>query len=1112
MESTDETTENVDIKITITRATNMHGKKAGNVLSFLRMDLNGGMLGESEKRTVDPVAEYIEYDFTCTFPCCNEVLSLSDIPHKPVIVTLTEVVPEKKKVEAKSIVLGQAVIDLLPLLQGECSFSSTVVLHATHAAPEKGSTPAPITKHPTLDVCVSASAPLLTEEQLSTSNLMKVSLETAYSLPDTFNQSFGPTAPQYICTAVMEVPCTAEKDQLLLFSEGQLKAGGHREDNGRQRKRAHHAHLAPGNHFLPGPFFHTQPIDQEDGELTSLEDREFRNEAETLLNRVSWDTEMPCFLDAEGVTRLRQKITESRFWPLEIMKSTIANEKSGATSKLQADEDPHIPCHGVAFIDMGRLLYPGVTHIRGAYTIQPYSSTLLLNKTRRNISLLKEQLKPGASKDRSGTATCSAKTNTGKAKDTKGHVKGTGNQSISSVTDLNGSDPIPPDRKAYMDFRTYIIIEITLTNPLIPKTSSEELARRVKALIPPRPLSSGGPNKAERAVLNFHKQVGNVVKHILEQYEELFGTRLKLPNDCNQELMMAQLMGALNVSGRYFAFKEQIKPTVVKFVRDKMQQTDTFTEQQDLHEFVSKLYVDLVDEMHVALNKIYSNGMEDDSPDEIHLSTSHLKHFAREAQLIGDYHVAVQYYQELVVRHPRDPSHKFEWGNLYMQTGDYMKAKMCFHDAVAVQQSHQPSLMMCGVLAAMFNDFEQAETFLERATSIEPPSLVAWTLLGLVQDSQNKSILAERAFLEAKSLLKAKEASNQTHKAEESDVDEENEKQKGQEEEKTIPPTSHSPNMKQSDTETGDTVHSDPKEKVISKSIYTETLEFLLHNYALEMAEHALSMELSSKGNHSFHLACVQLLRAEYCSAIATLREALLRVEPVADMWALDGHCHYLCGSFAEAQGSYERSLDFPEQPSDTHLVLLRLGSIYLQEEKLEELWIAEEALTEANHLNNQNAEVWAYLVLICLRRRLRTPHNQSRGGIGPKALPETSPVDGTRPTPWDPGRYHRGAPTTGHPAGAAGTERQLPSQLSPLSPHANSGREAGYTLNWTPANRRAHKQMTIRTQIHIQFKVFSSPAMHVFLGGMWEETGVPAENPGRHGKNMQTPHRQSRI
>lgn len=73
-------------------------------------------------------------------------------------------------------------------------------------------------QHPILDVCVSASAPLLTEEQLATSNLMKVSLETVYSLPDTFNQGFGPTAPPYICTAVMEVPYTAEVSVTLCFS------------------------------------------------------------------------------------------------------------------------------------------------------------------------------------------------------------------------------------------------------------------------------------------------------------------------------------------------------------------------------------------------------------------------------------------------------------------------------------------------------------------------------------------------------------------------------------------------------------------------------------------------------------------------------------------------------------------------------------------------------------------------------------------------------------------------------------------------------------------------------------------------------------------------------
>lgn len=40
------------------------------------------------------------------------------------------------------------------------------------------------------------------------------------------------------------------------------------------------------------------------------------------------------------------------------------------------------------------------------------------------------------------------------------------------------------------------------------------------------------------------------------------------------------------------------------------------------------------------------------------------------------------------------------------------------------------SLMMCGVLAIMYEHYKDAQTFLERATGIEPHNVVAWTLLG----------------------------------------------------------------------------------------------------------------------------------------------------------------------------------------------------------------------------------------------------------------------------------------------------------------------------------------------------------------------------------------------
>lgn len=58
--------------------------------------------------------------------------------------------------------------------------------------------------------------------------------------------------------------------------------------------------------------------------------------------------------------------------------------------------------------------------------------------------------------------------------------------------------------------------------------------------------------------------------------------------------------------------------------------------------------------LHLFLrSQIYSGDVEDGFEDESHLSSSQLQHFAREAQVIGDYRLAVQYHQE--VR---------KWGNL----------------------------------------------------------------------------------------------------------------------------------------------------------------------------------------------------------------------------------------------------------------------------------------------------------------------------------------------------------------------------------------------------------------------------------------------------------------
>ncbi|XDV12377.1 hypothetical protein PO909_001071 [Leuciscus waleckii] len=151
------------------------------------------------------------------------------------------------------------------------------------------------------------------------------------------------------------------------------------------------------------------------------------------------------------------------------------------------------------------------------------------------------------------------------------------------------------------------------------------------------------------------------------------------------------------------------------------------------------------------------------------------------------------------------------------------------------------------------------------------------------------------------------------------------------------------------------------------------------------MSQRTLALELLSpdRGDSSissYHLALARfhLLRGEHDSAEATLEEALIHNIQNPDTWALWGHLHHARADYAQAQSCYERTLDSVLDASDTHSVYLRLGSIYLQDRELEELSEAEEALTEANALNNRNPEVWAYLCLVCLQTGRKLEAEQS--------------------------------------------------------------------------------------------------------------------------------------
>ncbi|TNN32481.1 Cilia- and flagella-associated protein 70 [Liparis tanakae] len=120
------------IKITVVRGNNLQARRPSSV----QVDMDGEVLGESDRKLLDPKDQRVHYDFTCSLRVPGGASCIDTV-------TVRELLPAEKKLEAKQAVLGQAVVDLLPLLYGRSSFLSTVPLNPASVPSPKGASPVP---------------------------------------------------------------------------------------------------------------------------------------------------------------------------------------------------------------------------------------------------------------------------------------------------------------------------------------------------------------------------------------------------------------------------------------------------------------------------------------------------------------------------------------------------------------------------------------------------------------------------------------------------------------------------------------------------------------------------------------------------------------------------------------------------------------------------------------------------------------------------------------------------------------------------------------------------------------------------------------------------------
>ncbi|CAF0849700.1 unnamed protein product [Brachionus calyciflorus] len=1017
----DKSTEKINIFIK--KCKNLITQKPEGLTLYAKIDFNEVQIAESPKIQVTP-ENIPDINFSAVLNVVTtDQNNLDDITYKPIIITLIEVLPkEKKQKEEKVQPFGQCTFDLLDLIRGKTELSLKLPVYATPGSTLE-SQPADLSM-PELEIKVMLEQPLLTEEELAKSNLLTITLDSMYAVPEPWLNNNR----EYAYTSSLPLPVNDEKDNAIVFVNGLLKAP---TDPPAKHKRYVDTRgiQSASAVFLPALSHHEEQNVEELGDFQAKEDLEYRLTAEKEKHRIVWQAERRCFLNQTSNLAMRDQVLKARYWPIEIMRSSIPTGVKG-----KRDEDLNMSYHGVVYIDMQPLLYPGATHIRGAYKIYPFQDGEYATKTKRKNGIADEALKVVSSLYDRNFAVLPVK------KDQKAAEKKDNKKARESNAD--GHD-ISQSVQQIIESKSFILIDIKFDKPLIPRKPFDLLVKKVSELIPPRPKYPLKTNSAEKAVADFHGQIKSILNNIIDDYRKLnldendsiSETPSKSSRESEFEIKRKKLLFELNSTGKYFAFKEQLKNSVIKVVREKFLRTSALNDPDELQQFLSELYVFLIDELHKSLNESLS--VEDVPATENHLTDSQqMKHFAIEAEMNRNYDLAAYYYQERIAREKDSYSNWYDYAVFNLLIEDLARCEECLKECISINAHEINGLLLYSAICAMQEKYDIAEIFLERVTAQENEHVVAWTLHSMLYEQKGQELNAD---ITLKKVLKMNQIQYSELMAslniQPQHAETEDEAAKKEEElidESKLHAESKSRNSKRGTlTNPGKIKLNDPlikskspgishqkledlgpslKEKqsmtelAINKSIYLRTADFLIKNNAFAWAEKCMAKELvSPNGGPScqYHilLTKIKLAKNELEDAEKQCCEALAFDYQNYEAWILWGHIRYLTGEFRDAKERYERVLLFPELPSNqTHAIYIRLASIYLKEENYEEAkklflypcknspscmsWLgvgiccyrlelleeAKNALAEANILNNKAPEVWAYLSLICLK------------------------------------------------------------------------------------------------------------------------------------------------
>ncbi|TPX60566.1 hypothetical protein PhCBS80983_g01686 [Powellomyces hirtus] len=514
----------------------------------------------------------------------------------------------------------------------------------------------------------------------------------------------------------------------------------------------------------------------------------------------------------------------------------------------------------------------------------------------------------------------------------------------------------------YRALGTTVGLDLRLEKPLLDKKKLQPITKSVLDFIPKRTIAPHllYAKRSQRADEEYAAQLQKVVRKLVWEFEGLFkGADISGEDEVQRR---RKFFFHLNKSGAYFEFKEQVKGAIVEIVRERFKQKSPFTSQPELHLFMSELYVYLTDKMHSVLTSTFRDRKRTTTPpattaDDFHI----LKSWAMDAETDRWVAGAERWHRERVVRFEDSMQAWFDYGCFCLRNGMTDKGEECFKEILGKNSKHIPSLLGYGSYCCINERFEEARVFLVTAVELQPKYVMGLTILGLFYDVLGEEEESELNLMEAQKAHKALVGSDE------------------------------------------------------APSIFVSAAEFLIHCHAGQLAERALSQEILQTNtvvNPQLLLHQLELQRSNFRLAEQHLQDALDVRQDDPDVWAALGHLQFVQKMWEAAKGSYETVLTLSQEPKNISLVYTRLGSLYLRHKGTDAAaarlaksmylracaaspsaasWLgvgkaciaaeewdeAEDALSEANVLNNRHADVWAYLALLNLQLKREFEGNQ---------------------------------------------------------------------------------------------------------------------------------------